>query len=381
MTHTAVENARAALAAGRCIVIIDEHRDLPAAVLAVAAQHITPAQMTLFVRNSSGTIGVAADGQVLDRLGITAVTAINQHPRGFNMSVPVDVAGLAGGSSAAERVATAHALADPTTTRESFIRPGYTTCFRAQSGGVLRRAGATEAAVDLARLAGCEPVAVMSEAMDDNGELLAPEHAQAFAAANDMVLVRIEDVIEYRMEHEPAVELVAEAQQKLHDALLAGDMPQEIAAQALSLLIRPDKQSIVYKALDAAAYALQRTPARLLLERGALSSVYQLHYARFLHQCFPGGTGFDGASADIAAVLSAAQSVPLETASVSAVSIDDATTTEIDDAFSVTELPEGGWRVGIHIAAPGLVITPESAIGMAARERASTVYFPGEKIN
>lgn len=212
MTHTAVENARAALAAGRCIVIIDEHRDLPAAVLAVAAQHITPTQMTLFVRNSSGTIGVAADGQVLDRLGITAVTAINQHPRGFNMSVPVDVAGLTGGSSAAERVATAHALADPTTTRESFIRPGYTTCFRAQSGGVLRRAGATEAAVDLARLAGCEPVAVMSEAMDDNGELLTPELAQAFAAANDMVLVRIEDVIEYRMEHEPAVERVAEAQ-------------------------------------------------------------------------------------------------------------------------------------------------------------------------
>lgn len=174
--------------------------------------------------------------------------------------------------------------------------------------------------------------------------------------------------------------LAAQAQQALHDAIVAGGMPEEIGQHALSLLIRPDKQSITYKALDSAANALQLSPARLLLDRGALTSVYSLHRARFLNQCFPGGTGFVVTDAELKTVIELAHKQSLAQAESLAYSIDDATTTEIDDAFSLAALADGGWRVGIHIAAPGLGITPDSTLGKIARERASTVYFPGDKI-
>lgn len=174
--------------------------------------------------------------------------------------------------------------------------------------------------------------------------------------------------------------LAAEAQQALQESIMAGGMPAEIQAQALSLLIRPDKQSITYKALEAAANALQTNPARLLLDRGALHSVYSLHRARFMHQCFPAGTGCSITDSELQATAELAAKQSLPQATRPAYSIDDSTTTEIDDAFSLEEIEGGGWRVGIHIAAPGIGITPESALGKFARERASTVYFPGDKI-
>jgi shikimate dehydrogenase len=174
--------------------------------------------------------------------------------------------------------------------------------------------------------------------------------------------------------------LAAEAQQAMHDALVAGRVPEEIQANALQLLIRPDKQSIAYKALESASSALQIHPGRMLLNHGALTSVYRLHRARFLQQCFPHGTGFGLTDADLQQAIDAAAKQALPLAPSPAYSIDDATTTEIDDAFSLTELDDGGWRVGIHIAAPGIGFAPDSPLGKAARERASTVYFPGDKI-
>lgn len=170
--------------------------------------------------------------------------------------------------------------------------------------------------------------------------------------------------------------LAALAQQAMHDELLAGGMPEEIRDQAMSLLIRPDKQSVAYKAMESACLALQTTPARLLLERGALPSAYALHRTRFLQQCFPSGLQAD-ADADLPDLTSISR---LPQASREAYSIDDESTTEVDDAFSIEEREGGGWRVGIHIAAPGVAIAPDSRLGRLARERASTVYFPGEKI-
>lgn len=171
-----------------------------------------------------------------------------------------------------------------------------------------------------------------------------------------------------------------EAQEALKAELMAGGLPPEIKSSALSLLTKPDKQSIAYKALDAAAYELQMTPARLLLDRGALPSIYSLHYARFMQQCFAQGAHHAVTPDEIALAVKAATQASLPQAPSPAYSIDDTSTTEIDDAFSLTERKEGGWRVGIHIAAPGLGITPESALGQMACERASTVYFPGDKI-
>ncbi len=174
--------------------------------------------------------------------------------------------------------------------------------------------------------------------------------------------------------------LAAQAQAALHDALVAGELPDEIRANAVELVIKPDKQSIAFKALESAAHALQVQPARLLLARQALPSVYVVHRARFMQQCFPQGAGFVVSDAEVAAAVAFADKQTLPIADVAAYSIDDASTTEIDDAFSCVPRPEGGWRVGIHIAAPGLGITPESPLGQIARERASTVYFPGDKI-
>ncbi len=174
--------------------------------------------------------------------------------------------------------------------------------------------------------------------------------------------------------------LAAEAQQALQDALVAGEMPQAIKDSALMLVVRPDKQSITFKALDAAAHQLQITPARLLLERGAIPSAYSIHYARFMHQCFPTGTGFGLPETEMGSIQAAVAKLTLPLAEVTAFSIDDASTTEVDDAFSLVPRADGGWRVGVHIAAPALAIQPQSPLGQVARERASTVYFPGDKI-
>lgn len=177
--------------------------------------------------------------------------------------------------------------------------------------------------------------------------------------------------------------LAAQAQQAMHEALVAGSVPQEIASEAISLLVKPDKQSIQFKALESAAHELQMTPARLLMSRGALPSMYSLHFARFMHQCSVRSqpqANLDAFEAASQEAISAATAASLTLATQKAYSIDDVTTTEIDDAFSLTELDGGGVRVGIHIAAPGLGITPDNPLGLHARERASTVYFPGDKI-
>ncbi|RAM64348.1 ribonuclease II [Herbaspirillum rubrisubalbicans] len=157
------------------------------------------------------------------------------------------------------------------------------------------------------------------------------------------------------------------------EELKAHKLPEAFRPIALQLLFKPDKNGIEFKALDAAAKELQTTPQRLMLAAGGVASPKDLHYARFLYEFFPRGTGFPAI-----AIPPATTDLPL--ADVQAFSIDDVTTTEIDDALSVTRLPDGKLRVGIHIAAPGLAIKRGDAIDAIARARMSTVYMPGEKI-
>ncbi len=161
-------------------------------------------------------------------------------------------------------------------------------------------------------------------------------------------------------------------QQAMVDELKAGRLPDAIRAASRQLLYRPDKNSIEYKALEAACAELQVLPARLLLSVGAIASAKELHLSRFLTEHFPRGTGFPQIA------LPALPDLPL--AAVQAFSIDDVTTTEIDDAFSLQRLDDGRLRVGIHIAAPALGIVRGDAIDTLARERMSTVYMPGDKI-
>jgi exoribonuclease II len=165
----------------------------------------------------------------------------------------------------------------------------------------------------------------------------------------------------------------AETRERYVASLVAGTMPPEFEPARAMLLYQPDKQRLEWKALEEACERLNTTPAGLFQHCGALGSPGDYHLGRFLFEHFPRGAALPALPApDVPADLPVAE--------VEAFSIDDATTTEIDDAFSVTKLPGGGARVGIHIAAPALGILPGSALDSAARERLSTVYFPGGKI-
>jgi exoribonuclease-2 len=157
--------------------------------------------------------------------------------------------------------------------------------------------------------------------------------------------------------------------------LIAGRLPAAFEPLKQTLLYKPDKNTLEWKALEAACDSLKLTPARLFEHCGALGSPYDYHLGRFLFDYFPRGIAFADGIAD---AVAAPPELPL--ADVAAFSIDDATTTEIDDALSVTPLPDGGVRVGIHIAAPALGIPRDSPLDAAARERLSTVYFPGDKV-
>ena len=157
-------------------------------------------------------------------------------------------------------------------------------------------------------------------------------------------------------------------------ALVAGVLPESIARMAVRLLVQPDKQSLEFRALERACIQAQLSPERLLLRAGAFSSPGALHRARFQHENFPAGEGFPS---DLGVELKFDE---LPISSARAFSVDDSTTTEIDDCLSVSRTTSGSLRIGVHIAAPGLAILPGGRGDLAARERMSTVYMPGEKI-
>ena len=144
------------------------------------------------------------------------------------------------------------------------------------------------------------------------------------------------------------------------EELKAGRLPEALAGKALGLLTKPDKNTIEYKALEAAAAARGISQARLMLECGGIPSARALHEAKFLSEFFPHGTGF-------AAVTAGALPEDLPEADVQAFSIDDVTTTEIDDAFSVEHLSDGRVRIGVHIAAPALGIQRGDEVDAIAR--------------
>ena len=168
----------------------------------------------------------------------------------------------------------------------------------------------------------------------------------------------------------------AELQARYVTLLRTFVLPEEFKPLLSSLLYKPDKNTIEWKALDAASAANKVSIPKLLEKCGAIPSSHDYHVNQFLLEYFPEGTGFG--SLDPKIELNDPLDLPV--ANITAFSIDDATTTEIDDAFSVTPLKLGSFRVGIHIAAPALGITPQSALDQAAAQRLSTVYIPGKKI-
>ncbi len=166
--------------------------------------------------------------------------------------------------------------------------------------------------------------------------------------------------------------LQAELQARYTEQLCASTLPPEFVDKLQHLLYKPDRNTLEVKALEAACEATHMSAAHLLHHCGAIPSTSAYHLNRFLLENFPRGTGFPEVSVEPHPEL------PL--AKVNAFSIDDASTTEIDDAFSVDQLPNGNWRIGVHIAAPALGILPGSDVDAIAAQRLSTVYMPGDKI-
>ena len=166
--------------------------------------------------------------------------------------------------------------------------------------------------------------------------------------------------------------LQAALQARYTTELLDFTLPHEFTGKLPHLLYKPDRNTLEAKALEAACAATRLSAAHLLQRCGAIPSTQAYHLERFLFENFPQGTGFAEINLD------AWPDLPL--AANSAFSIDDATTTEIDDAFSVKILANGNWRIGVHIAAPSLGIMPGSPGDAIAIQRMSTVYMPGDKI-
>lgn len=162
-------------------------------------------------------------------------------------------------------------------------------------------------------------------------------------------------------------------QKQYVDLMRQGVLPDAVKSNAIRLLCKPDKNSIEYKALTEICEE-QHVPAeKLLLNLGGIPDAKSLHLSRFVYEYFSQGVGFPDLS-------ETKTDFDLPISSVNAFSIDDITTTEIDDALSVTSLPDGRYKIGVHIAAPALGIVPDDHWDKIARQRLSTVYMPGDKI-
>ncbi len=198
-----IEQALAALRDGRPVLVTDnEDRENEGDVI-LAAQTLTDEWLAWTIRHSSGYLCAPLTSDTADRLGLPLMVADNRDPLRTAYTVTVDAAaGVTTGISAADRATTIRLLADPTSTPGSFIRPGHVIPLRAKDGGVLERAGHTEAAVDLCRLAGLAPVAAIGELVNDDGTMMRlPAVLEAGARAN-LPVVTIAQLIAWRQRHD-----------------------------------------------------------------------------------------------------------------------------------------------------------------------------------
>lgn len=198
--------AIAAIARGEAVVVVDDEDRENEGDIIFAAQHSTPALMGWTIRYTSGVICIPMDDGHADRLALPPMVAINQDAKGTAYTVSCDAAeGMSTGISATDRSLTARVLANPSSTPASITRPGHIFPLRAVAGGVRQRPGHTEAAVDLCKLAGCEPVGVIAEVADDMGEMVRLEGLREFADKFSLVLISIADLVAYLAEQDSGV--------------------------------------------------------------------------------------------------------------------------------------------------------------------------------
>jgi 3,4-dihydroxy 2-butanone 4-phosphate synthase/GTP cyclohydrolase II len=206
-----VERAVADIAAGKAVVVVDDEDRENEGDLIFAASRSTPELMAFTIRYSSGVICVPVTAPTLDRLGIPLMTPHNRERMRTAYTVSVDARdGISTGISAADRSHTVRTLIDSATEAFELVQPGHVFPLRYAEGGVLVRPGHTEAAVDLARLAGLEPAGVISEIVNDDGTMKRGQQLREFADEHGLSMISIEQLIHHRRRHETHVARVAE---------------------------------------------------------------------------------------------------------------------------------------------------------------------------
>lgn len=212
MKFATVEEGIAELKAGRMVIVVDDEERENEGDFIQPAETVTPASVNFMAAEARGLICVAISKDRLEELAIPMMVSENTaaHGTAFSVSVDLKVPGHSG-SSAHDRAATIRALADPATKPGDLARPGHVFPLRAAQGGVLRRAGHTEAAADLALLAGFAPAAVLAEIMDSTGAMARLPELQSVAARHGLKVLMIKDLIAHRRQRERLVEKVAVA--------------------------------------------------------------------------------------------------------------------------------------------------------------------------
>jgi 3,4-dihydroxy 2-butanone 4-phosphate synthase / GTP cyclohydrolase II len=238
-----IEEAIAAIRAGMMIIVADDKERENEGDLTIAAERVTPEAINFMARYGRGLICLAMTPERLDELEIPLMVSQNssRFETAFCVSIEAE-AGTTTGISAADRAATVLAAIDPATKPSDLIRPGHIFPLRARPAGVLARAGQTEAAVDLARMAGLRPAGVICEIMNEDGTMARVPELRRFARRHDIPLITVADLIAYRMRNESIVNKVASAElpteygelhlhafenqidKQVHIALLCGDI-------------------------------------------------------------------------------------------------------------------------------------------------------------
>jgi len=197
---------------GKPVVVVDDEDRENEGDLIIAGSLITTESMNFIIRNTSGVVCVPMESEDLDRLNLPPMTLVNEDKKGTAFSVSVDASvGITTGISAEDRATTVKVLADRNSKPNDVRKPGHVFPLRAAQGGVLRRAGHTEAGVDLAKLAGLNPVAVICELTEEDGSIRKYESSYRFAKENSLKFISIADLISYRRKNERQVELFSKS--------------------------------------------------------------------------------------------------------------------------------------------------------------------------
>lgn len=208
-----IEAVIADIRRGRMVILVDDADRENEGDLIMAAEFVTPQAVNFMAKHGRGLICVPTTGERLKQLGIEEMVKRNQDTFKTDFQVSVDAAkGITTGISAADRARTIAIMARPTALPEDLVQPGHVFPLRAKPGGVLRRAGHTEAAVDLAELAGCRPIAVICEIMNDDGSMARLPQLRKFAKKHRLKIATIADLIEYRRTRERLIERVESIQ-------------------------------------------------------------------------------------------------------------------------------------------------------------------------